>query len=261
MQYQTKSLYLPEKDFRFLFHRLGPSLGLWRAAEIAALREVTCDPPVLDLGAGDGLITARVLRRVEIGLDPDRVALKNAAALGVYDQFIARPMEESGLAPNTLGTVISNSVLEHVARIDDALAASASALRPGGRLIFTAPTEAFSHWLTLPTARYAAKRNQHFQHLNLWPAEEWAARLEQAGLQVECVRPYLRRGLVRAWDMLELMQMIYLPRGRGRVRVFGKLWRGMPQSWVDALARCASRLDLSAPAPGGGRLIIARKPV
>ena len=65
---------------------MGPSLGLWRAAEIAALREQTYEPPVLDLGCGD----------------------------------------RAGPEPG-----------------------GARALRPGGRLILTAPTEAFSRQLAL----------------------------------------------------------------------------------------------------------------
>lgn len=259
MQYLTHPLYLPEEDFRFLFQMLGPSLGLWRGAEIAALREVTCPPPVLDLGAGDGLVTARVLPRVAIGLDPDRVALRRAGDLGIYERFIGMPVEEANLPPASLGTVISNSVLEHVGRIDAALAAAARALRPGGLLAFTVPTEAFSRWLALPGADYARRRNRHFQHINLWTAEEWSARLEGAGLRVECVRPYLRRGLVRAWDVLELLQMAQVRTPRGRARLFGKAWRRLPARWIHALARRAARLDLSAPVPGGGRLIVARK--
>ena len=60
-------------------------------------------------------------------------------------------------------------------------------------------------------------------------------------------------------DALELLQMIYLGAGRRRVRLFGQVWRRLPAAWIRALAHRASRLDLSAPAPGGGRLISAQK--
>jgi hypothetical protein len=36
-----RPLYLDAPTFRVLLEQQGPSLGLWRAAEIAALREVT----------------------------------------------------------------------------------------------------------------------------------------------------------------------------------------------------------------------------
>jgi SAM-dependent methyltransferase len=250
-------LYLPEADFRFLFTRLGPSLGLWRAAEIAALREQAqlMAPPVLDLGCGDGLVTSLVLPRVAIGLDPDTRALNKAIALGIYERMQPVAIEHALLPPGSVGTVISNSVLEHVSDLDAALAAAARLLGSGGRLIVTTPTDAFGSWLVVPTGGYADWRNRQLAHLNLWPVATWSERLARAGLEVESVRPYLRKHLVTAWDALELLQQV---RAGGR-RVFGMAWRRLPSGVVAALARRAARLDLSAPPPGGGRLVIARK--
>ncbi len=260
LQYLTDPLYLSERDFRFLFNKFGPSLGFWRAAEVAALRETgrsgeTYAAPVLDLGCGDGLVTSLVLRRMAVALDPDADALAHATRLGIYERSIPRAMEESGLPENSFGTVVSNSVLEHAVHIDAALGGAARVLKPGGRLIFTCPTEAFSRWLALPFRGYASDRNQHFQHLNLWPVEEWERRLKRAGLQMECVRPYLRRHWVWLWDVVELMQMVRWQ----KKRLFGVAWRRLPPEWLAAMARRAARVDLSAPAPGGGRLIVARK--
>jgi SAM-dependent methyltransferase len=236
---------------------LGPSLGLWRAAEIAALREQVgrLTPPVLDLGCGDGFLTALVLGRVEIGLDPDQAVLAGAQRRGLYARTLAAPIESADLPAGGLGSILSNSVLEHVPRIDDALRAAGQALRPGGRLVFTAPTEAFSRQLALPLAGYAAGRNRHFQHLNLWSTQRWAQALALAGFEVELIRPYLRASLVWAWDVLELLQM---PRLGGQ-RLFGQAWRRLSPAAVARLARRAARLNRSARPPGGGRLIVARK--
>lgn len=107
----------------------------------------------------------------------------------------------------------------------------------------------------LPLAGYAAGRNRHFQHLNLWSVSQWADELARAGFEVELIRPYLRPGLVWAWDALELLQ---LPRLRGK-RLFGQAWRRLPPGAVARLARRAARLDLSSQPPGGGRLLVARK--
>ena len=71
----TYSLHLDEPTFRVLLEQQGPSLGLWRAAEIAVLREQTYERPILDLGCGDGLVTSMVLPRVEIGVDPNQKPL------------------------------------------------------------------------------------------------------------------------------------------------------------------------------------------
>ncbi len=259
---KTQPLTLNARDFRRLFELFGPTLGFWRAAEIAALRAYAeraggWQAPILDLGCGDGLVTSFVLPHVDVGLDPDANALARASRLGVYERVEPVSMESASIPECSIGTVFSNSVLEHAARIDDALQAAARVLKPGGRLVFTVPTEAFSRWLALPIAGYAARRNRGFNHRNLWTVEEWARRLEQAGLQVDCAWPYLGAGWVRAWDALELIQQVRIGRGE---RLFARVWKRLPASWYEALARRAAQLDLTAPPPGGGRLIAARKP-
>jgi SAM-dependent methyltransferase len=248
-------LHLDASTFRVLLEQQGPSLGLWRAAEIAVLREVTYERPILDLGCGDGLVTSLVVPYVEIGLDPDEKVLVQAARRGVYDSFEVVFAENMQLPDASIGTVLSNSVLEHLPRLDATLEVVARVLRPGGQLVFTAPTEAFSTQLLLPSKRYAVWRNSQLSHLNLWPLERWVHHLERVGLEVEVVRPYLRPHLVRVWDDLELLQQIWL----GRRRLVGMIWRRIPPGGLDHLAKWASQLNLSSPAPGGGRLIVARK--
>lgn len=248
-------LRLGQEDSRWLLERLGPSLALWRAAEIAVLRRRAYERPVLDLGCGDGLVMGKVLPYVDIGLDPDPRALRQAAQSGVYGRLVSRPMETAALPPGRLGTIVSNSVLEHLPRLDRVLDASARALRPGGRLVFTAPTEAFSGWLAMPSARYAAWRNRSLSHLNLWSVGRWRLTLERAGFALEEVQPYLRRSLVFAWDALELAQQIWV----GRYRAFSVFWRRLPAGFLSWLAARMAATDLGALPPGGGRLIVARR--
>src|SRR3989440_12149132 len=107
----VRPLHLDAPAFRMLFELQGPSLGLWRAAEIAALREQVYESPVLDLGCGDGLVTSMVLPRVEVGLDPDEKALAQAARRSIDERFEAVAAEEACLAGESIGTVVSNSVL------------------------------------------------------------------------------------------------------------------------------------------------------
>lgn len=249
---RTTRLHLPAGEFRVLLDKLGPSLGFWRAAEIAVLRTETYAPPVLDLGCGDGLVTSFVLPQVDVGVDPSP-AIHRAGATRLYRRLEAEPIETVRIEPGSIGTVISNSVLEHVADLPGALHATARLLRPGGRLIFTTPTEAFSEWLTLPTARYSVWRNGHYEHRNLWPIERWQEELARSELRIVTVRPYLRREMVRCWDALELLQRVWI----GRRRLFSMCWRRLPRTALTRLAQRLSRVDLSAPAPGGGRLIVA----
>ncbi len=251
----NRPLALPKKDLQVLLEELGPSLALWRAAEIAALREQSYRAPVLDVGCGDGIVTSRVLATVDSGLDPDRRALAHAANLGNYRQLIQANIEDAPLPLACMSTVMSNSVLEHLPHIDNALQGVSRLLRPGGKFIFTAPTETFARWLALPSTRYAAWRNRQLGHVNLWPTQRWADHLERVGLEITETRCYLRRRWVMVWDALELAQMLWL----GRQRLAGILWKRLSSDWLDRLAQWASTLDLGAEAEGGGRLIVARK--
>jgi SAM-dependent methyltransferase len=248
-------LHLGAAEFQILLERLGPSLALWRAAEIAALRRQTYEPPVLDLGCGDGIVASFVLPRIDIGVDPCPLSIRRAAASSVYHRLEPHSIEQVTLAPGSIGTIISNSVLEHIADLDGALRAAARLLRPGGRLVFTTPTEAFSRWLALPVPAYRRWRNRHYQHHNLWPIERWQHHLHQAGFSMVQSRSYLRHGLVTAWDTLELLQRVRV----GGRRIFGMGWRRLPRAAVQRLATWAAALDLDAPPPGGGRLIVARR--
>ena len=252
-----KPLYLESPVFRLLLEKQGPSLGLWRAAEVAALKEQSFPKPVLDLGCGDGLVTSLVLPEVEFGIDPDETALERAGQLGIYQKVFAIPVERAPLAAGSIATILSNSVLEHIPNLDEVLSVAAQILRPGGRLIFTVPTESFSDWLALPLSAYAAWRNRSYAHRNLWSVTAWNDHLMRAGLGLRTVRPYLRRQLVTSWDFLELLQMIWI----ARRRLVGILWKRLPSWLMKNLAQRASGIDLSAPAPGGGRLIVARKPL
>jgi SAM-dependent methyltransferase len=211
--------------------------------------------PILDLGCGDGLVTSQVVPYVEVGLDPDKRVLEQATRRGIYARFEPVPAEQIQLPGASIGTVLSNSVLEHLPRLDATLEAIARVLRPGGKLVFTCPTEVFSAGLVLPSKHYATWRNRQLCHLNLWPVERWKHHLEGVGLQVEDVRPYLRRRQVCLWDALELLQQVWI----GHRRVVGLIWQHIPPAMMDRLAQWVSQQNLSSPAPGGGRLIVARK--
>jgi SAM-dependent methyltransferase len=248
-------LHLDPVFFAILFRQLGPSLGLWRAAEVAALRTCAYICPVLDMGCGDGLVTSMVLRRVEIGCDPYREAAAKAGRSGLYGRIEPRPIEAACLPGGCISTILCNSVLEHIAELGPVMQAASRALAPGGRLVFTAPTAAFGRWLALPSRRYAAWRNRRLGHFNLWSAAEWAERLAPFGFDVLSVRPYLTRRLVAAWDAVDLIEQVWLC----RKRLAGVAWRALPRAVHRRIARLASRLDLSSRPPGGGHLIIARK--
>lgn len=249
------ALHLPVSDFHRLLTLQGPSLALWRGAEIAVLREQRYAHPILDLGCGDGLVTAMVLRDVDYGIDPDVQALQRAADRGIYRHLVAASAEEMPVPDGSIATVISNSVVEHMTHLAEALEAVARVLAHGGRFIFTTPTDSFSEWLVLPSPRYAAWRNRQLVHRALLSSGEWGRCLAEVGLQIEVVQPYLGRDSVWAWDALELLQQVWI----GERRLVSVIWRRLPGAWMDSLANRYAALNLSAVGEGGGQLIVARK--
>lgn len=251
----TTPLHLEAPAFLKLFRQLGPSLALWRAAEVAALRQQDYAHPVLDVGCGDGLITSMVLEKVEIGCDPFRDALRLAARTGIYGRLEAAPVEEISIKSGSVATVVCNSVLEHAAVLDPVLSTVKRVLRPGGRFVFCTPTDQFSRWLALPVKTYGSWRNRHLSHVNLWPAQMWAQRLNLMSLTIESVRPYMTRPLVFLWDVVDLLERVWV----AGHRLVGVIWKRLPPALLSKLSRAASRIDLSAPFPGGGHVIVARK--
>lgn len=248
-------LYLDAATCRNLLKRFGPSLALWRAAEIAILRDVTYKHPLMDVGCGDGLVTAHVLPYADFGVDPNEQALQHAAKLHIYGRLEALPVQQLPLPDGSITMVLSNSVFEHIPEIDTVLASLARILSMGGRLVFTTPTDTFSTWLFLPVPAYARWRNRALNHLNLWSVQEWKRHLEAVGLEVELVRPYLRREQVWLWDALELLQLVWI----GTRRLFSLFWKRLPETWLDTMAQRLSTWDMSLKYDGGGRLIVARK--
>jgi SAM-dependent methyltransferase len=248
-------LHLDAASFRRLFVELGPSLGLWRAAEVAALRQHRYEHPIVEAGCGDGLVTSLVLRTVEIGCDPWPEALSRAARRRLYKRLLPVPIEKAGIAEASVATVICNSVVEHIRHLEPVLAAVARMLIPGGRFVFAAPSDRLSQWLILPSGRYSAWRNRRLHHVNLWPVGRWAAQLALHGLKITHIRPYLKRRLVALWDFIDLLEQVWV----ARRRLVGVAWRRLPGWLLDGITRAAAHIDLSAPFPGGGRLIIAEK--
>lgn len=252
----SKRLRLDYARWLLLLRDFGPSLGLWRAAEVAALAEREYARPILDFGCGDGFVASLAFGNVEVGLDPWDLAIREARKKGVYERLIKTAIERSGLRSGSFATVISNSVLEHLNNPGAALGAVASLLRPGGKFVFTVPTEVFARWLMLPFQSYSRWRNQCLDHLNLWNVERWREELSRNGLKLEKVRPYLRPALVRVWDTLDFCQQLQI----GKYRLASVLWKNLPSPALERIASWCSGLELSAAGEvAGGRLMVACK--
>ncbi len=212
-------------------------------------RPLAFESPILDLGCSDGLFGSLLSKVhgnfvVDAGFDIDGCALKRAASGRVHRCRVARadaralPYRSASFA-----TIFSNGVLCCVpGGIDAPLHEASRVLRPGGSLIFTMPTPAFTEILAVPrllrwfglgrsAKRYVDRMNARLHHVTAVPEEALRDKIESAGLRVDEVRGFFTPREGRVWDVLSLHPW----------RVFG-LMRVIP--WAGGPLRAILRLCL-----------------
>jgi predicted TPR repeat methyltransferase len=95
---------------------------------------------VLDAGCGTGLcgpLVAPYARRL-VGVDLSEPMLAQARARNVYDELVKRELTAYlGDSTGAFDVIVSADTLVYFGLLEDVVEASANALRPGGRLIFT----------------------------------------------------------------------------------------------------------------------------
>jgi SAM-dependent methyltransferase len=192
-----------------------------RAVECRWMSRLTLEPPVLDVGCGDGHFAEVCYRdrRLDVGLDPMRRDLVEAKTRrAVYRHLVRGSATDLPFPDGYFATVISNSVLEHVPDIDRAVREIGRVLRPpsadspGGELAITVPSEHFgefllgSTWmrrLRLPRLAAAYERflNRLSRHHHVETPAQWCARLDAAGIEVVEQFYYFSAAAHRRFDL------------------------------------------------------------
>jgi ubiquinone/menaquinone biosynthesis C-methylase UbiE len=95
----------------------------------------------LDLGCGDGLLTAELEAKVLVGADVSTVALSRARSRlpEAVDLVELEPGGRLPFADNEFDLVLCTETLEHVHDVQLLLSEVRRVLRPGGRLAVTTP--------------------------------------------------------------------------------------------------------------------------
>jgi len=189
---------MTEKDHLWLHLRDLPYFrALVRAVEARFYESIDLPAPSLDIGCGDGHFASVAFeRRLEVGLDPWRGPILEAARRGSYLSLV---LADAGCIPCPDGffaSAVSNSVLEHIPHVEVVLEETARVLRAGAPFIFCVPNQNFLAALSVgrgfdrlglrPFGKvYRSFFNRISRHHHCDPPQVWQERLERAGFRLE----------------------------------------------------------------------------
>jgi SAM-dependent methyltransferase len=258
------------KDFLWPHLRDLPAFrGLLRAVEARFYQDLLpLEEPVLDVGCGDGHFASIAFPRpVHAGIDPAGAVLREARQRGAY-RVLARGLGDAlPFARGAFATVISNSVLEHIPRVEPVLAEIARVLRPGGRFIFCVPGDRFTDLLFFPqlfrqlrleglARAYEGYFNRISRHHHCDGPDVWQERLAVAGLRPITHFPYFSE---RANHALDLGHYYGAPSLAAK-KLLGR-WILVPRRWNLALTERWLRPLYEEPLPevGAYLFVVAEK--
>src|SRR5512141_1265047 len=182
------------RDFLYMHVRDLPYFrGLLRAVESTFYQGLPLPVPVYDLGCGDGVFASLTFdRKLDVGLDPWHGPIHQAPKHGAYKSLVEADAAHAPFPDGSFGSAISNSVLEHIPRVDAVLAETARLLKPGAPFVFCVPNHNFLPQLSVarfldrlglkPLARlYRDFFNGISRHHHCDDPETWTRRLQAAG--------------------------------------------------------------------------------
>lgn len=202
-------------NFFLAYVRQAPvALAIERSLECHILAGQRFEPPVLDLGCGEGMFAAVLFAEpVDTGLDLNARELEAARAYGIHRELIQAPASRIPKPDGFYRTIFSNSVLEHIPDLTPVLREARRVLADGGHFYATVPTNYFDHYslgnlvltgLGLPgaAARFRGFYNRFWKHYHFYPIDRWKALFTQCGFEVRQVIPYCPKPVALLNDLL-----------------------------------------------------------
>lgn len=185
------TLRILHKDKKVIFpiYENSFSHSFWRAQEFSLFlsHKNLLQSPILDFGCGDGSFGSVIFSEVDYGADIDAQALEVAKYYGIYKNIILIPMDHYNLPfeSESIGSVYSNSVLEHVSDLEKSLSEIYRILKPNGIFMFTVPVKQFAKDLKKYFGEKESIRiNKIFHHRNLFDEDEWVTCVKKSGFSI-----------------------------------------------------------------------------
>jgi SAM-dependent methyltransferase len=171
--------------------------GVLRAVEARFYQSIQLKEPILDLGCGDGKFASTSFgKQLTIGVDPWFRPLLEARNNQVYQLPVCADGDRLPFPNDFFGSIISNSVLEHIEGIQPVLDELGRVVQPQGIIIFCVPNTHFSKNLSIArffsrinlektSLSYQRIFNRISRHKHCDPPSVWKSRLSKAGFQLE----------------------------------------------------------------------------
>ncbi|HWR22932.1 MAG TPA: methyltransferase domain-containing protein [Feifaniaceae bacterium] len=208
------------KNFRFVSQY---------GADLLDLLEVKPGERVLDLGCGDGALTAKLhaLGADVTGLDSSMDMLRLAGERHPHLTFLQGDAADFCL-PEPVDAVFSNAVFHWILDQHALLNCVANALKPGGRLICEFGGKGNTELIHGAMRRAFTKRGLPYQNTFYFPAVgEYAPLLERHGLRVAYAALFARPTQLQGENGLADWMDMFLPRA----------FEGLPPSAAEEIRR------------------------
>ena len=165
----------------------------------AFVRSLPAAGAVLDLGCGDGRLTAELGAARVTGADVSEVALGRARRrLPGAELALLRPDEPLPFEGSSFDLVLCAETLEHVRDVQLLLSEARRVLRPGGMLAVTTPAHGRTTGLAILAGGFERVFPPLSSHLRFFTRRSLAGLLDDMGFDVEPVETRERTLLARA---------------------------------------------------------------
>ena len=147
----------------------------------------------LDLGCGDGRLTAELRAGELVAADVSEVALERAGTRAPSARTVhLRPDEPLPLEDGTFDLVLCAETIEHVRDVQIMLSEVRRVLRPGGRLALTTPAHGRRTGLDVVVRGFERTFDPLSPHLRFFTARSLAALLDTLGFDPGQIRTEAR---------------------------------------------------------------------
>lgn len=212
--FMTKKYKNPpiHKNFDYLTPLLTEAPAAWaliRANEIRALERVDFVSPVLDVGCGDGLVAKVLLSNrkgtFDWGTDLSAREIAKAKKTKSYRHYKVASVYDLPFKDGSFETVFSNSVIEHIPNLEQALSEMSRVLKKGGKLIITVPSPYIGEYLlgrALLGQTYINTFNKLFKHYNLHDHNGWRKKMSKHSLKLVDYHYYHSSRMIKMHEFL-----------------------------------------------------------